>query len=158
MSCDLECPLMLGVTGSGDAGPTSRDSLIHESQHMRVWLDAKGRPMLVVTPKRHCERLADLGDRELVDLWRTAIDQLTSLGITHFNSMVLNHGNSRNHAHLHLKIRPRARDFEQAVKRHMSDAKRQQLEWIRNFAAAHLGRCPKSNYNEQRSRKILRRE
>ena len=33
-------------------GPTSQDSLVMETGRMRVWFDAKARPMLVITPKR----------------------------------------------------------------------------------------------------------
>ena len=53
----------------------------------------------------HRERLEDLSDAELVDLFSTAISQLQCLSIPQFNSMVLNQGDRRNHAHLHLKVR-----------------------------------------------------
>jgi hypothetical protein len=41
-----------GALGSDPGGPTSQDSLVMETERMRVWFDAKARPMLVVTPKR----------------------------------------------------------------------------------------------------------
>eukprot|EP00798_Chlamydomonas_sp_ICE-L_P014945 gene14945-21001_t len=56
MSCDLDARVVEGVLGTaaaeGKGGPTSKDSLVWESERMRVWFDAKARPMLVVTPKR----------------------------------------------------------------------------------------------------------
>jgi hypothetical protein len=54
MSCDIDCPLSIGVLGSEDklpGGPTSRDSWLRDSEYMRTWFDAKARPMVIVTPK-----------------------------------------------------------------------------------------------------------
>lgn len=46
MSCDMDCPLELGVAGTcGDnanPGPTAGDSLLSESALHRVWIDGKG--------------------------------------------------------------------------------------------------------------------
>ena len=144
MSCDLDCPLELGVVGEEDIdpnGPTARDSLIHQDEHMRAWLDAKGRPMLIVTPVQHRERLSDLTDAELAALWRAAASQLQRLGLRHFNAMAINHGLNRNHAHLHLKLKLRGRDFDRAVDR-AGGAIRGKLAAIRAFAANRLGRQP----------------
>lgn len=107
MSCDLTCPLAVGVLGydAVPGGLTSADTLIHESEHTRCWLDAKARPMVVVTPKKHYERLEDLNDGELLDFWHTAVGVLDQLQLHDFVSMILNHGSYRNHAHLHLKVR-----------------------------------------------------
>jgi diadenosine tetraphosphate (Ap4A) HIT family hydrolase len=61
--------------------------------------------MWVVTPKQHLERLADLSQPQLLDLFRTAAGVVHEMGCSSFNTMILNHGDSRNHAHLHLKVR-----------------------------------------------------
>jgi hypothetical protein len=64
MSCERDCPLSVGVgRGHGAADHlTSRDTAVTEfvSPHHNAWLDAKARPMLVLTPKRHVRRLAEL--------------------------------------------------------------------------------------------------
>ncbi len=72
MSCHMDANLAEGVLGSagvvayiasgsssgtcgsssGSTIPTSSDSLVMETDRMHVWLDAKARPLLVVTPKR----------------------------------------------------------------------------------------------------------
>lgn len=150
MSCDLDCPLELGVKGDGDldaGGPTARDSLIFQGEHARAWLDAKGRPMLIVTPVRHHERLAALCDAELLALWRTAMQQLARLGLRHFNAMAINHGRNRNHEHLHLKVKLRAWEFDRAVQRADPDVRRR-LDTIRAFAARRLGRRAEDNFYE----------
>ena len=59
MSCELDCPLSVGV-GAGDTSLVSKDTLLHVFEHHNAWLDAKARPLFVVTPKRHVRRLADL--------------------------------------------------------------------------------------------------
>lgn len=61
--------------------------------------------MIVLTPKEHKEALSQLTDDELYDLWTSAMSIMRELGISKFNSAILNHGTSRNHAHLHLKAR-----------------------------------------------------
>jgi diadenosine tetraphosphate (Ap4A) HIT family hydrolase len=149
MSCDLDCPLAQGVQGEEHAaadGPTARDSLIHQGEHMRTWLDAKGRPMLIVTPLPHRERLADLTDAELVALWRTAAAQLDRLGLRHFNAMAVNHGRNRNHEHLHLKVKLRGWEFDRAVDRAADPGLRRRLAAIRDFARSRFGRRPEDNF------------
>lgn len=143
MSCDLECPLEIGVLGKGDSGPRSKDSLIEEGTHIRTWLDAKGRPMLILTPLRHVEEMRDLSDDELVSLWRSAVKAMDELGLRNFNALVINQGNNRNHAHLHLKAKFRPKDFDRAID---SSAFRGQLERIRKFAERDLGRSAANNY------------
>jgi diadenosine tetraphosphate (Ap4A) HIT family hydrolase len=152
MSCDLDCPLELGVQGEEHAsadGPTAKDSLIYQGEHTRAWLDAKGRPMLIVTPLPHRERLFDLADAELVALWRTAAAQLDRLGLRHFNAMAINHGRNRNHEHLHLKVKLRAWDFDRAVDRAAGPDGpdlRRRLAAIRDFARRRLGRRPEDHF------------
>lgn len=63
-----------------DVGPVSRDSLVEEREHVRIWLDAKARPMLVVTPLPHKERLSELSDEELVQLWRAGVETMQVSG------------------------------------------------------------------------------
>eukprot|EP00877_Chromochloris_zofingiensis_P008367 jgi/Chrzof1/3784/Cz13g08190.t1 len=141
MSCDLDCPVLLGVTGHDDdddvAGPVSRDSLIKETKHMRCWLDAKARPLFVITPKLHHERLLDLSDDELVDLFRSAVGLLAEMGCPGFNSMILNHGTRRNHAHLHLKIRIQQREFDRAING-WSQEVRSKLMVLKRFVQEHV--------------------
>jgi hypothetical protein len=69
MSCDLSTSMRTGLTGSGHGGLLSRETLIYEDEHMRYWLDAKGRCMFVVTPRRHVRKMADLTDDELARFW-----------------------------------------------------------------------------------------
>jgi len=80
------------------------------SSFHNVWLDAKARPMLVITPRRHIERLSEMSDQELSNFFLTIARVLSSLGYgqpgskVSYQRMVLNHGNARNLKHLHLKI------------------------------------------------------
>ena len=52
----------------------------------------------------HKERLLDLSDAELLDLFRTGAAMVQQLGARHFSTMILNQGSARSHAHLHLKV------------------------------------------------------
>ncbi|CAD7695554.1 unnamed protein product [Ostreobium quekettii] len=112
MSCDLECPLSVGILGdelermkpSEDPIPCSRDSLVKEQNGMRCWLDAKGRDKLIVTPIRHVRSLAELSDKEAGNMFLVAVDLLQELRLADFQSLILNHGTWQNHAHLHLKV------------------------------------------------------
>lgn len=47
----------------------SKCSAAGSSKTNKWWIDAKGRPSFVVTPKRHVEPLGDLSDDELYALW-----------------------------------------------------------------------------------------
>ena len=96
MSCDLDCPLVLGVLGSGSEGPRSRDTLLQTSSHTRCWLDAKAREMFICTPTTHQERLSDMSNEEVADLFRTAAHILRQMSCRSFNTIILNHGNNRN--------------------------------------------------------------
>ena len=46
-----------------------------------------------------------LVDGELTELWSTALSAMQMLGLHDFVGMIINAGDNRNHAHLHLKIR-----------------------------------------------------
>lgn len=85
-------------------------SLKHPSMNLEC--AAAGRPLLIVTPKRHVERLGTLTNEESVDLWRTALGIMRDFKLKNFENMIINHGNNRNHAHMHLKIKPKAWEFE----------------------------------------------
>eukprot|EP00241_Pyramimonas_parkeae_P012930 CAMPEP_0114227012 /NCGR_PEP_ID=MMETSP0058-20121206/1552_1 /TAXON_ID=36894 /ORGANISM="Pyramimonas parkeae, CCMP726" /LENGTH=294 /DNA_ID=CAMNT_0001337803 /DNA_START=129 /DNA_END=1014 /DNA_ORIENTATION=+ len=113
MSCEMDCPLSVGV-GAGVTTLTTRDTALGEFEFHRAWIDAKARPLLVLTPKRHVRRLSELSDDELVAFWRDAVDMIELEQIPRFNSLILNHGKFQNHAHLHLKIRIPPKDFYNA--------------------------------------------
>ena len=135
MSCDLTCSLAVGVGVSSSVCVTSSDSLLSETAHTRVWIDAKARPMLVFTPLRHVERLSELHDCELHDLLQSIHTVLTTRGLNVFQCCIANHGSFRNHAHLHIKLRFPPNLFEKATKK-WSQGERQKLERIREFAAS----------------------
>ncbi len=95
--------------GGGEAddvlrGTTARHSLVLDAPHARCWLDAKARPLLVVTPRRHVERLSSLGPEEAAGLVAAAAEGLRRLGQPPVFNAIVNHGNNRNHAHLHIKV------------------------------------------------------
>ena len=135
MSCDLSCPLAVGVGGSSLVDATSADSLLSETKLTRVWIDAKARPMLVFTPVRHVQRLSDLDDCEFHDLLLSIHTALKTRGLHGFQCAIVNHGDFRNHAHLHVKLRFPPRVFENAS-RQWSQDEQQKLERIRSFAAS----------------------
>jgi hypothetical protein len=134
MSCDLSCSLAVGVGVQLSDDVTSADSLLSESAHTRVWIDAKGRPMLVFTPVRHVERLSELDDCELHDLLHCIHAALNTRGLHRFNCAIVNHGNFRNHAHLHVKLRFSPHVFDGAVSKWTLE-ERQKIDRIRAFAA-----------------------
>jgi diadenosine tetraphosphate (Ap4A) HIT family hydrolase len=138
MSCDLTCPLSVGVGADSAANAvqiTSSDSLLSESQFTRVWIDAKARPMLIFTPVRHVERLSDMSDDELHDFLICVQTALTKRSLNRFHCAIVNHGDFRNHAHLHLKLRFQQHAFEEASK-HWPTEERTKVERIRAFAAS----------------------
>jgi len=144
MSCDLDCPLSVGV-GAGDTSLMSKDTLLESFEHHNAWIDAKARPLYVVTPKRHVRRLAELGDDELVSFWRNAGQLLSSSNLHGFTSMILNHGKFQNHAHLHLKIRVRPDEFQECV-RTWSEERRAMFQrlksWVATLPYENQGRGP----------------
>jgi len=89
------------------------------SIHHNLWTDAKARPMFIVTPKRHIERLSECNDQEIFSMFLLAIqiiEQETRLSNAKWNNvrflkMTLNHGNARNVEHLHLKIKVSRNDL-----------------------------------------------
>ncbi|RKP10678.1 hypothetical protein THASP1DRAFT_27517 [Thamnocephalis sphaerospora] len=108
----------------------------------RVWLDAKARPMLIITPTRHCERLSQCTDDELATFWWTAaraMQQELGVGVDMLagpaaganaviRRLTLNHGNARNIAHLHLKILVRQELWKKTLVHRWSDERRAQWD------------------------------
>ena len=88
----------------------SRTTLLSEHEHTYAWLDFRNRPKLIITPKRHLERLSDLRDEngEMNAFWSDIVqvidrecDQIDELN---YPTLAINQGTFRKHAHLHLKI------------------------------------------------------
>jgi diadenosine tetraphosphate (Ap4A) HIT family hydrolase len=88
----------------------SQATLLSEQQYTYAWLDFRNRSKLILTPKRHIERLSELGDEngEMEAFWRDTVevidrecDNITELN---YPVLALNHGTFRKHAHMHLKI------------------------------------------------------
>jgi len=147
MSCDLLCPLSLGIHGDEDPGNgsiVSKDVIlpIGDDKLARCWLDGKARYMYVVTPTEHVSAIRELNDQQLAALWQTAVGLLESEGIKKFSSMIINHGKYMNHAHLHLKINVTAYDFFTNQK-NWSPARQQQWDALINFNAPKLERILK---------------
>lgn len=79
--------------------------LVSESLHHRVWIDKRLRPMFVVTPRAHVERLSALDDAALCALFHDARATLQrECGTPRCDALRLNLGDFRNVAHLHLKV------------------------------------------------------
>lgn len=133
MSCDLGASLRAGLHGddamvdgsaaaeSADAAAdlTSADTLLHEGGGVRVWLDAKARNMLIVTPLRHVESMEDMTDGELRELWVGCADAVRreELSAEAVLAMICNSGHCMNHAHLHVKLKLDGAAFSACRKR-----------------------------------------
>eukprot|EP00873_Tetraselmis_striata_P025388 jgi/Tetstr1/445652/TSEL_003457.t1 len=116
MSCEMDCPLSMGLTGKDDGGPTSRDTLLFtESETINCWLDAKARPVLIFAPARHVRRLGELDEGEMVALWGAVGRAMREWGVRQYTSVVVNHGTAQNHAHMHLKVWLRQEEFDAHV-------------------------------------------
>ncbi|CAH1759340.1 3406_t:CDS:2 [Entrophospora sp. SA101] len=92
----------------------------HDSLKLHnLWLDAKARPMFIVTPKRHLERLSQCNNQEIFSMFYLALqilEQEVRLSKAYWNNiryigMTLNHGIARNIEHLHLKVKVLKKDF-----------------------------------------------
>jgi len=88
----------------------SRATLLSEQQYTYAWLDFRNRSKLIITPKRHVERLSDLKDenKEMEAFWYDTV-QVIDRECDHINELnypvlAINHGTFRKHAHMHLKI------------------------------------------------------
>ena len=111
ISCDKENPL-------------SKSSLLQENSTTRIWLDAQLREKFIVTPVKHIERLSDLTGEEMIAFWQSTqsfLDQERCF----WQSMILNHGTYRNHAHLHMKINIHPRLWHQHIRRKYAEKLRE---------------------------------
>ncbi|CAG8440575.1 11933_t:CDS:10 [Diversispora eburnea] len=127
MSCDLE----------SETSKTSKLDypLATKERFHNLWIDAKARPMFVITPIRHVERLSECTEEEIFSMFLLSIQTLEEeqrisgkngmINFISFISMTLNHGNSRNLAHLHLKIRLRRNDFKYYMNNGWDKAKKE---------------------------------
>lgn len=105
MSCTTSTPLWAGLNRAHPpsdpvlAQLTSADCIVASTEHTNVWVDAKGRKVLIVTPKRHVERVSELEPNEWRDLWQTLLRFAERASVA-----IVNHGSMQNHAHLHFKL------------------------------------------------------
>ncbi|KAH3765502.1 hypothetical protein Pelo_2639 [Pelomyxa schiedti] len=91
ISCDLDNAI-------------SRSTFIGETEHHRMWLDAQGRDKLIVTPKKHYLSLSDFSDAELLDFVLAIRRLCLDCRVHKVFSVIVNHGQYKNHAHIHAKI------------------------------------------------------
>lgn len=113
-----------------------------------LWLDAQARPMYIITPLRHLERLSDCTDLEIYQMFYLAclvlINDCSESDPTpywsieenrqlyRFVRMTLNHGGARNVEHLHLKVRLDGYDFEWFREYGWSNEKREKWEVLKS--------------------------
>lgn len=102
ISCDMNNPL-------------SKSSLLEEHSTTRIWLDGQLRNKLIVTPRRHIEKLSEMTQEEMLDFWRVTQVFLEQRQCP-WQSMILNHGNYRKHAHLHMKINIKPEYWNRSIK------------------------------------------
>ncbi|KNC54362.1 uncharacterized protein AMSG_10355 [Thecamonas trahens ATCC 50062] len=112
---DRDGPYNSGLTclSCETASVEARQSFVTDNEEACMWLDAKGRPMWVVTPRRHVDALSECTAAEKMAIFQLAA---TGLGASvaaamakepagfRFSTLKLNHGTYRNWEHLHLKI------------------------------------------------------
>ncbi|CAF3531732.1 unnamed protein product [Adineta steineri] len=90
--------------------PLSQSTLLSEQQYTYAWLDFRNRPKLILTPKRHVERLSELKDEngEMEAFWYDTVEiidrECDNINELIYPVLSLNHGTFRKHAHMHLKI------------------------------------------------------
>ncbi|CAG8570574.1 10828_t:CDS:1 [Paraglomus occultum] len=131
LSCDSE-----SETNRASSLPYPSTTLECEKLH-RLWFDAKARPMFIVTPERHVERLSDCTDEEIFEMFHLTCQLLDEEARSTnapwetgmFERMTLNHGNARNLEHLHLKIWVNESKFEW-MKSRWDKEKREKFELL----------------------------
>ena len=64
-----------GATDPLDEIPNSV-LLLKATASTRLWIDGKGRPILIATPVKHVERLTELTREELVTMWKDLVEGL----------------------------------------------------------------------------------
>lgn len=108
----------------------SRTTLVSEQMHTLAWLDCRNRSKLILTPKRHVERLSELKDDngEMKAFWQDTIELIDRecghIDELNYPVLAINHGSFRKHGHLHLKIDISKDIWENKIVRH----RRQQLD------------------------------
>jgi diadenosine tetraphosphate (Ap4A) HIT family hydrolase len=155
MSCDLEASLAKGIMGDEEAEAISssdalemksRDTLLKEEDGCRVWIDAKGRPMLIVTPTKHVERINQMSDDEVYALMQTVVRWLDKFKILDgFSGLVINHGLNRTHEHLHAKIKINFHAWKNAVR--LDKGLKEKFEAIERWAQKTLPEHRKGDRN-----------
>ncbi|KAJ3265220.1 hypothetical protein HDU77_006075 [Chytriomyces hyalinus] len=106
-------------TSSASTTPPSTHSTV-PTTISDTWLDAQGRPLIIVTPRDHVDAMADLHPDALCHVWATVARVLirfsshpyhastdtnnTQTPTNSFKKIVLNAGLFRNIAHTHVKI------------------------------------------------------
>eukprot|EP00030_Apusomonadida_sp_AF-17_P005112 a518597_34.p2 GENE.a518597_34~~a518597_34.p2 ORF type:complete len:312 (+),score=83.90 a518597_34:32-937(+) len=111
----------------------AQKSFLEEADGNRCWIDAKARPMTVVTPIVHVGAIADLDDASFagfVDMTMRLLE-LRDGSPLKFASLKINHGTYRNWEHLHLKISYKKKAWEKFCKKFMTFEQRQRLEAIK---------------------------
>jgi diadenosine tetraphosphate (Ap4A) HIT family hydrolase len=106
----------------------SKLSLIKQNPTTCIWLDAQLRNKLIVTPRRHIERLSDMTKEEMVQFWYDTQAVLDEEGCD-WQSMDLNHGKYRKHFHLHMKINIEQHQWNQSIKKKYEE-KIQQMQHL----------------------------
>ena len=96
-----------------------------DSSLVRVWADAQGRPLMIVTPRRHYHGLHDMTDAELGALWFAVSCVLQHAAGPEdgpgFEQCVLHVGRYRNLEHCHVKLWHEAADFVSRISRWPAD-------------------------------------
>jgi diadenosine tetraphosphate (Ap4A) HIT family hydrolase len=86
----------------------SQTTLLSEQKHTYAWLDFRNRSKLILTPKRHVERLSELNDEEMSAFWADTVEvidrECDHINELNYPTLAINHGTFRKHAHMHLKI------------------------------------------------------
>lgn len=121
-SCDPELSLgqlLESIVSSPLRLIPNRLLLLRDLRLCRVWLDAKARPMIILTPRRHVERLSELSAEECRDLFLDLADATKDVadkvGAAALEKVVVNHGRAQNHPHLHFKVALSRKGFEEYV-------------------------------------------
>ncbi|KAH3765166.1 hypothetical protein Pelo_2998 [Pelomyxa schiedti] len=91
----------------------SQNALILETEFSRCWIDAQGRPKIIITPKRHLGSIHELTEPEAIDMFAAVQTVCGSFHMEKLHSIVINNGNYRNHEHLHAKVN--MKDFQSSM-------------------------------------------
>ncbi|CAF1333249.1 unnamed protein product [Rotaria sp. Silwood1] len=94
----------------------SKLNLIKQNPTTCIWLDAQLRNKLIVTPRRHIERLSKMTEEEMTQFWKDTKIALDEEGCD-WQSMTLNHGKYRKQFHLYMKINIDQHQWNQHIKK-----------------------------------------